>query len=170
MEDSFTQALKWVLVDEGGNDDDPHDHGGRTSRGIIQREYDAWRSRHGLSTRDVWIASDDEVRTIYHDEYWLPYCPDLPKGVDYIFFDLAVNGGPLRAIQMLQKALGVQADGHIGPLTKQALAMAVPREVIDKFTEFKRQFYLNLHQPRFLRGWLNRTANVHKRALSMIGG
>jgi len=32
---SFSRALALVLIDEGGLDDDPHDHGGRTAHGII---------------------------------------------------------------------------------------------------------------------------------------
>ncbi len=44
--DTFPHALRLVLIDEGGLDDDPHDHGGRTAYGIIQREYDGYRARH----------------------------------------------------------------------------------------------------------------------------
>ena len=46
--DNFARALRLVLVDEGGLDDDPHDHGGRTAHGIIQREYDGFRARKAL--------------------------------------------------------------------------------------------------------------------------
>ena len=61
----FDSCLPWILKMEGGNDDDPHDHGGRTSRGVIQREYDAYRREKGEATRDVWTASDAEIADIY---------------------------------------------------------------------------------------------------------
>ena len=113
---NFPASLKLVLQSEGGNDDDPADHGGRTSRGIIQREYDAWRQGRSLPTRDVWTATDDEIASIYHDEYWAPFCDDMPTGVDYLYFDMAVNAGPHRAAVMLQRALGLTDDGRIGPV------------------------------------------------------
>ncbi len=46
MISNFAASLAFVLQDEGGNDDDPDDHGGRTSRGITQRVWDAWLQLH----------------------------------------------------------------------------------------------------------------------------
>ena len=169
-EDNFKASLKYVLEDEGGNDDDPADHGGRTSRGITQREYTAWLAEQGRPNVDVWHAPQVDIETIYHDEYWLPISTTLPKAIDYLYFDLCVNGGPGRAAIMLQRALGVAADGRIGPLTRTAIAAADPRKLIIDFSEAKRQWYISLHQQRFLRGWLNRTANVQQRALAMLNG
>ena len=90
-------------------------------------------------------------------------------GLDYLFFDMAVNSGPHEAALILQRALGVTADGRIGPVTRQAAAEADPAQLIAKYTAQKRAFYLNLHQPRFLRGWLNRCVDVQANALTMIG-
>lgn len=165
---SFPQALKFVLAAEGGNDDDPADHGGRTSRGITQKEYDAWCEEQNLPQGDVWKASQTEIEEIYHSEYWNPYCDGLPVGVDYLFFDLAVNGGPHEAALMLQRALDVTADGRIGPVTRQTAAKASPRALILRFTASKRAWYLSLHQPKFTKGWLNRTNEVQANALSMV--
>src|SRR5690348_13605429 len=91
MKDNFPKSLAFVLKNEGGNDDDPADHGGRTSRGITQREYDAWRTEHSLPTQDVWVAPQSDIDAIYHDEYWEPLCDDFPSGIDYLYFDMAVN-------------------------------------------------------------------------------
>src|SRR5216110_2211633 len=100
-------AINWpksyaaVRKSEGGNDDDPADHGGRTSRGIIQREYDAWRRLKSLPVRDVWKASEAEIEAIYHEEYWNPYCDLLPVGADYLLFNMNVNAGPSRGAKIL---------------------------------------------------------------------
>ena len=169
MKQSFAQALAFVLADEGGNDDDPADHGGRTSRGITQREYDAWQTERGLPTQDVWTAPQGEIESIYHEEYWDPWGDLFPAGIDYLYFDMAVNAGPHRAAVLLQRALGVVDDGRIGPVTRQAVADADPRNLIIGYTQAKRDFYTALHQPRFLKGWLNRCDNVQANALSMIG-
>src|SRR5580765_7187184 len=146
MKDNFAASLKAVLQDEGGNDDDPSDHGGRTSRGITQREYTAWRALKGQAPVDVWSATDEEVAAIYHDEYWNPFCDGFPIGIDYLYFDMAVNAGPRRAAIMLQRALGVADDGRIGPITRLAVSKADPKKLIADYTNAKRAFYISLHQ------------------------
>lgn len=166
---NFQASLAAVLKSEGGNDDDPADHGGRTSRGITQREYDAWCAENGYPQGDVWQAPQEQINDIYHDEYWEPVCDLLPTGIDYLYFDMAVNAGPYRAAVLLQRALGVAADGRIGPITRAAIATADPKQLILAYSDQKRAFYQGLHQPKFLRGWLNRTAEVAQIADSMVG-
>ena len=92
MKEMFEQSLKLVRMDEGGNDDDPQDPGGRTSRGITQREYNAWRVSKGHVVADVWGASEEEVDAIYHDQYWNPWCDFFPKALDYVFCRAAHEG------------------------------------------------------------------------------
>jgi hypothetical protein len=108
---NFKASLALVLQSEGGNDDDPADHGGRTSRGITQREFDAWRAENKNPLMDVWSASQADINAIYREEYWDPFCDGLPKGLDYLYFDMAVNAGPNRAAILLQRALKVTDDG-----------------------------------------------------------
>ena len=170
MESNFNASLAAVLKSEGGNDDDPADHGGRTSRGITQKEYDAWRREKSLLTQDVWKAPDLDISTIYHDEYWDPWCDMLPLGVDYLYFDMAVNAGPHRAVVLLQKALGVNPDGRIGPLTRQAIGNSDAKGLVEKFSTVKANWYRSLHQPKFTQGWLNRVAFVRTTALGMLKG
>jgi len=171
---NFSKSLKFVLQDEGGNDDDPTDHGGRTSRGITQREYSAWRFEHHLPDRDVWTASQDEITAIYHDEYWEPWGDIFPTGIDYLFFDMAVNAGPSRATKLLHRALGVVADGRIGPVTRNAVRATNRTTLIANYSNAKRNFYNGIvanhpDQRKYIRGWLNRVANVQKNATTMIG-
>ena len=169
MKENFPKSLAFVLKDEGGNDDDPADHGGRTSRGVIQREYTAWLAEQGKPNADVWAATDNDIAAIYHDEYWSPYCDLFPTGIDYLYFDMAVNAGPHRAAVLLQRALGVTDDGRIGPVSREAVVAADPVKLIADYTQAKRNFYVSLHQPRFTKGWLNRCNNVQANATSMLG-
>lgn len=165
---NFIASLTAVLKSEGGNDDDPDDHGGRTSRGIIQREYDAWRIEKHLPTADVWKATQLEIETIYHDEYWNPYCDLLPVGPDYLLLNMNVNAGPVRGAKILQQSLGVTVDGRIGPVTRQAITKINPKDLINNYSGASRNFYLGLHQPKFIKGWLNRVNFVQATALQMI--
>lgn len=173
MDVNRPKALAWVRDDEGGNDDDPNDSGGRTSRGITQREYDAYRRHHSLAYRDVWAASDAEINEIYSGNYWEPECPGMPSGADYLFFDFKVNAGAHRAAVILQEALGVAPDGLIGPVTLAALDKADEADLIAKYSQAKRAFYERLaaeqaHDRKFLTGWLNRVSRVEQRAKTLI--
>ncbi len=164
---NFQASLKLVLESEGGNDDDPSDHGGRTSRGVTQREYDAWRKEKGQPKLDVWQASQTDIDTIYHDEFWEPQCDRIRIGLDYLYFNNCVLDGPNRATLLLQEALGITADGRIGPMTRAALSSADLLVTITKMSAASAIFYQNLHQPRFLKGWLNRVAFTEANALAM---
>jgi lysozyme family protein len=165
---NFKPSLALVLKSEGGNDDDPQDHGGRTSRGVTQREYDAWRAETHKTPLDVWSAPQSDIESIYHDEYWNPYCDLLPIGTDYLYFDMAVNAGPQRAAILLQRALGVTADGRIGPITRSIIAKADPASLVSSFSAQKEAFYKSLHQPRFIKGWLNRVQFTKQNAIKMF--
>jgi lysozyme family protein len=168
MKENWDQAYKWVRENEQGNDDDPLDHGGRTSRGITQREYNAWRHEQNKPPLDVWKAPEDDIKSIYHDEYWEPLSDTLPTAIDYMYFDMAVNAGPYRAAKLLQRALGVVEDGRIGPVTRQAIANSNKADLIRKYAAVKHNYYMSLHQPHFIRGWLNRNSEVENNALSML--
>lgn len=174
MEANFKQALHWVRQSEGGNDDDPADSGGRTSRGITQREWDAYCRIAGLGHSDVWKAPDGAIDDIYHRSYWNPYCPTLPPGVDYLFFDISVLGGLKRAVEALQDALDVGVDGHIGIVTSAAMSHITDLgKVIDDMSAHRLGFYKNLAARRpkdrkFLRGWANRVEFAQKNAHTLL--
>ena len=169
--ETFPHALRLVLVDEGGLDDDPHDHGGRTAHGIIQREYDGFRARHGQPAQDVWKITPAEYTEIYHDRYWMPWCDRLPAGMDYAFFDACVNAGPAQAARTLQRALALRTDGNLGDVTLAKVKEASehdPEGVIHAFCEKRRAFYPALAQfPRYGRGWLSRVDHVERAAKAM---
>ena len=164
----FGLALKFVLLQEGGNDDDPHDPGGRTSRGIIQREYDVYRRGLNEPIQDVWTATDAEVADIYKTQYWNPWCDQLPTGIDYLYFDMAVNMGPAEAAKLLQRGLGVADDGHIGMVTLAALNVANPIRLVSDVSDRKRAFYQSLRTYWYFgKGWMARTVRVENIALKM---
>lgn len=122
MESNWPKALDFVLREEGGYSNDPHDPGGATNFGITQRTYSAWRRLNGLPSQQVKKITLKEVGEIYRKQYWGPVCGDeLPDGVDLMVFDEAVNSGPVRAVKDLQTLLGVRSDGVVGTHTLDAL-------------------------------------------------
>ena len=169
MEINWTHCLAIIREEEGGNDDDPYDRGGRTSRGIIQREYDAYRQHKKLPIKDVWKADDSEIDEIYHISYWDPWCPMFPNGIDLCYFNLNVNDGIHESTVILQRALGVKADGHIGIVTRTALEKANLKILIPSWAIEARKAYRSFRQfRRYGKGWLKRTDHVERLAMLMI--
>jgi lysozyme family protein len=160
--DRFFVALDFVLRAEGGYNNDPDDPGGATNRGIIQREYDAYRRRSGLSLRSVKFIEQKELIEIYYTDYWLVGdCDKLPVPLDLTHFDTCVNFCPLQAAEFLQEALGITADGLIGPKTLAAVANADGKVVAEKICDERISFRYQrvkqkLSQKKYLQGWLNR--------------
>jgi lysozyme family protein len=169
--DDFDKCVALVLQWEGGNDDDPRDPGGRTSRGILQREWDAWRSAHPGLPSDVWQAPQGQMLAIYKQQYWdMLSCDSLPSGVDYAVFDYGVNSGISRSAKVLEGIVGTATDGHIGPLTIAATAKADPATVINQICDQRMAFLQGLSiWPTFGHGWTNRVNGVRAGALSMAG-
>jgi lysozyme family protein len=172
---NFSHCLAFVLVWEGGNDDDPDDPGGRTSRGIEQSEYDAWCHLHGAPKGDVWHAPDGTIAEIYQQQYWLPYCDMLPAGLDLMYFDTAVNEGPGKAVSFLQLALkGLDVDGHFGLRTAAAVkSITDVRGVITTMSVRRAAHYeslamYNRKMVKFFKGWMSRNRACLKRALEMV--
>jgi lysozyme family protein len=171
--DNFDRALVAVLRHEGGYVNHPADPGGATNKGVIQRTYDGFRKRNNLPTRSVRQITDIEVREIYKRQYWQAVRGDeLPKGVDYMVFDGAVNSGPSRSIRWLQAGLGVKVDGTLGDATIEA-CLAHPNHdaLIAKVCEIRMGFLRALnHWPTFGKGWTSRVAGVKKLGQAMATG
>lgn len=171
MRAGFAPALKLVLVSEGGNDDDPRDPGGRTSRGITAGRWAEWRKTHPGLPADVWQAPQASVEAIYKQKYWdVLNCDALPAGVDYAVFDYGVNSGPGRSSRVLQALVGVDEDGEIGPDTLDAVALADPKSLINSICDQRLAFLKGLKTyATFGKGWSARVARVRKDAVAMAG-
>lgn len=168
----FEICLPYTLIEEGGNSNDAHDPGGRTHKGIIQREYDAYRKRNGKALQSDYLMSDDEVRDIYFNEYWLPNCPAMPVGLDLQFFDNNVNEGPRRSIILLQRALKISDDGVLGPATAAAIGTvfeANPRDLLMRYYNARMAFYRGLSTFQYFgKGWTARADRILHASFDML--
>lgn len=166
---SFDEALKRVLVHEGGYVNHPKDPGGATNKGVTQRVYDGWRDRLKLPRQSVRYIKDQEVSDIYRRQYWDAIRgDDLPRGFDYSTFDAAVNSGVSQGAKWLQRALGVTADGQIGEATLEAARKANGAAVINKANDLRLAMLRGLKTwGTFGKGWERRVSDVRKVALDM---
>lgn len=157
----FRQALPVILKAEGGFVDDPHDRGGATNQGITQRTYDSFRDRADKPRQSVRLMTPEERDTIYHRDYWLAgKCDALPWPISLMHFDAVVNHGPRGAWRIMQRALGVTADGIAGPQTLAAIQRADREKLADRWFRERASYFVAIveaapSQVRFLRGWIN---------------
>lgn len=172
MKANFAKALAAVLVHEGGYANHPRDPGGPTNKGITHRTYNAWRKRQNLPPRDVREITDREVAAIYRAQYWNTIRgDDLPSGVDYAVFDFAVNSGPRRAAQFVQRVVGVEADGVIGELTVEAIRKAYAPHVVTLLCDNRLAWLKRLKTwDAFGRGWERRVSEVKSASLALVRG
>lgn len=177
MDRNFTRALPLVLKHEGGYVDHPKDPGGATNKGVTLATFRKFVKADG-SKADLRKITDDQVATVYYRGYWSAVQgPALPSGVDYAVFDFAVNSGPKRAAQFLQKVVGVSQDGRVGPLTIEAAKAMSASEIVNRLCDDRLAWMQRIKHrttgarlwDTFGKGWSRRVADVRSSALSMVG-
>jgi lysozyme family protein len=176
FEKALAFAMKWEVggdMRDGGYTDDPRDPGGKTKWGISHRSY---------PHLDIAALTYQDARDIYIADYWLTSgrqrscCDRMPWPLNAVHFDCAVNvgnwkitkaGEPLfhgRANMILQRALGVDDDGVIGPLTLAALREQDPVEVAKRAVQQRDMYYATRARwaDPFRQGWYNRTNDLRR--------
>lgn len=154
---NFDQAFDILLRHEGGFSDHAADPGGKTRFGITE-----------AVAREVGYRGDmrelpvDLAKRIYKDRYWdAVRAEELPAAIRYAVFDAAVNSGPRQAIRWLQRAVGANDDGIIGPQTLAAVRAADPERVLRRVLAARLRFMAGLPSwAAFGRGWARRIADL----------
>lgn len=153
-DEAFQRALRFTMKWEGGYVNHGADPGGRTDHGIAEAFHpEAWADGK---------VTPEEAHAIYRADYWdTARCGDLPELVAVAVFDCAVNPGVTRAIQFLQAALEVDADGRFGVLTHTRALAADPLALALRISDLRAGYWLARargEQAVFRRGWMNRAA------------
>lgn len=167
---NFASVLAETLTHEGGYVNHPRDPGGATNLGITHWTLAAHRGVKSVTRAAVRALTVAEASAIYHKSYWnKTHCDELKAGVDMVTFDAAVNSGPRRSAKWLQVALGVPADGRIGPATLGAEDMKSAAATVKTAIAIRRRFLRGLSTwDAFGRGWTRRVNSVEARALAMV--
>jgi len=104
---TYDEALRRLLVHEGGYSNHPSDPGGPTNFGITLADYRKYVEPDATAD-DVRDMSVDEAKAIYRKRYWdAQRCDELPCGVDYSVFDYGVNSGIGRSGKVLRRVVGL---------------------------------------------------------------
>lgn len=169
MRENFDASFRHLLKHEGGFVNHPADPGGMTNLGVTKRAWEEYVG-HQVDEATMRGLTPEKVAPFYKARYWDKVRGDeLPAGVDHVVFDYAVNSGTGRAAKALQAAVGVPADGAIGPKTLAAVASADPEELVEKICGGRLAFLQALPTfATFGKGWTRRVAEVEEQASSMM--
>lgn len=163
---NFDQAIQYVLQNEGGFIDNPHDSGKATNFGITIEMLAVFRGG-GVTREDVKALTLNEAKMIYRKYFWDQLkLESLPQVYATALLDMSVNMGEKKAVEICQKALGsTSCDGILGPQTVSALLHTDPKEFIFNYVSGLQDHYVDLvlYNPSeacFLKGWIRRALRL----------
>ncbi len=170
MKENWEKSFAMVLKHEGGFVNHPKDPGGMTNLGVTKSAIETYLGR---TVDEAFMRSltPDSVKPFYKSQYWDKIKGDqLPAGVDYAAYDLAVNSGTGRAAKYLQQIAGVTADGAIGPKSIEAIKTCDPKQTVQALCDMRMDFLKRLPNfDTFGKGWSIRVADVKSKASDMAG-
>lgn len=181
----FTKALEFILANEKGLSENPHDLGGITNFGISLRflkciplerlsKYGVFEEPNEDTIRNL---KEEQAHNIYHGEFWenCPFDKIQNQQLCNYVFDMAINMGISPAVKCLQRACWAAwgdksilvEDGILGPKTLHLInnswshwqdilsAMRSERAGTYKLIVCKKP-----DQQANINGWLNRAYGV----------
>jgi lysozyme family protein len=92
----------------------------------------------------------------------------MPHPVGEYLFDFAINAGIRQAAMIIQSAVGVAADGIIGPVTLCAIQRSDALMLMYKLLAARIDFYVTITMKRrkqfevFFLGWIRRSIEVFR--------
>lgn len=178
--ETWRMAQDFVNRWEGGLDDDPADSGGITKYGVSlafladlmgNAESRSFLQSVGIEKADretIKGLTKEQAESVFFHVFWQrqkTYLLEPPVAV--VFYDTAVNCGVSRAAKLLQATVGAAQDGIVGPNTRTAVTMYGAYRAAMNMLAKRDNFYRDLAErrpkdKRFLRGWLNRTADLRR--------
>ena len=166
---NFEEALRRLLMHEGGYTNHPSDPGGPTNFGITIADYRKY-VKADATAADVRSMQLSEAKAIYRARYWdAQRCDELPAGIDYAVFDYGVNSGIGRSGKVLRRLLGLPDATHLvtGEVVRAA-GQRDPAELVVAICDERLAFLKRLKTwPVFGAGWGRRVADVKRAALAM---
>ncbi len=166
---TFEKAFQRLIGHEGGYTNDKRDPGnwtgGKVGVGVLKG------TKYGIAANtypnlDIKNLSLAQAKEIYKKDWWDKLGGNgIHSAITFQLWDFAINAGRKRAIQELQQAVGVTADGIIGPKTIEAVNTQDLNDVILTLTAERLKFYTSLNTwPTWGKGWTNRVADNLKYA------
>jgi lysozyme family protein len=157
MADMFDLSYPLLLKHEGGYTNNPQDPGNwtggkigvgqliGTNLGVSAPAYANYIGRIP-TVAEMQAITPESARPFYRQRYWDAINGDnLPVGLDYAMFDMAVHSSPERAIRNLQNTLGRPTTGQLGTDDYNAISThGNPQALAGQYIANRRAFLQNL--------------------------
>ncbi len=161
----LNEALKYCLLNEGGFADKKADRGGPTNFGITLEMFAKYKGRM-VSIEELKFIGQADVNNFYEQFFWTPLkLSGLPQVIATALLDTAINQGQSAAVKLAQEALGLLADGIMGPDTLRDLDVVSEKDFIIDYLGLIQNKYVAIcknasNQIIFLEGWLQRSRRL----------
>jgi lysozyme family protein len=169
---TYPEAIRRLLMHEGGYTNHPSDPGGPTNFGITIHDYRKY-VKADATADDVRRMSVNEAKAIYRSKYWnAQACDQLPAGVDYSLFDYGVNSGVGRSGKVLRRICGLPDNTHVvNDTVLAAVAKRDPAALVAAINDERLAFLKRLRTwPTFGKGWGRRVVEVRAHSLALARG
>ncbi len=157
----FDVVFDRTIGNEGEFQKDSRDRGNWTSGVVGQGELKG--TKFGLSAMtyphlDIEKITVSQAKAIYYEDWWVALKMDsYPSALAYQMFDAAINHGSGRAIQFIQRAVGVKDDGIFGPKTLKAISAMNINDVLMLFIAERLQYFTEVKTwDAYGKGWTRR--------------
>jgi len=121
------------------------------------------------------VGRPDLIDAFYSERYWMAAgCDAYRWPLGLAVFDAAIQHGPQQAVVMLQRALGLRADGIVGPNTRRAASLISDdrqERVIRTLCVARARLYVELTKrrgDRFFGGWIGRLFDLQAVCLESL--
>lgn len=161
---NFDIAFERTVGHEGGYTTDDKDRGNWTTGVVGKGQLKG--TKYGISAmsypdEDIAALTIARAKAIYKKDFWdNAGIERFPEGLWFQLFDANVNHGWKATVKLVQRAVGVTADGIVGPNTMAAVGQVKPGSLAMKFLSERLKYFTSLSTFRtYGAGWTNRCAN-----------
>ena len=166
----FKNAVQIVLGLEGGfSEYNPSTKDPRTNKGITQPEFDEFRRKNNLQSKDVKDITTDEAIEIYKQEYWDKIQGDKldarnPK-LAIVIFDSAVNNGIGGANGIIKSIVNTNGNRFDDKMIEDIIAADKSNDLYSNIINKRYQKYKDIIAKNpvmddYAKGWNNRLDNL----------
>jgi len=163
----------FILSHEGGFINHPKDPGGATMKGVTLATF---RSVYGKkkTVRDLKKITTEQWNNIFKKYYWDKCKADLidNQSVANMLVDFSWNSGVSTAVSVIQKIVGVAADGIMGRVTIGAINgyYKGSQFVFDTLKDNRKNYLKGLKNwETFKNGWTTRVESIKYGSLTYSG-
>ena len=119
-DERVVKMLDSIIIAEGGAEFTNYEGDHPTKFGVTLPTYNRYIDSDG-TIEDLKKLTENEARQLFYDKYFIePGIHKLPEEMWHNVLDQTVNSGPKGAINILQRTIGADVDGAIGPNTIKA--------------------------------------------------